>query len=263
MNTLQQIIQSKRLEVSLKRNQCQIEKLTEMPLFSKPINSLVTSVKEGTGLIAEYKRRSPSAGPIQENSIAEVVEFYSRNGVSAISVLTDEGYFGGSINDVQSAREFTNSPILRKDFIVDEYQLFEAKAYGADAILLIAEALDEYHATYLTTIAQSIGLEVLMELHSVKELDKLNDSVDIIGVNNRNLQTLKTDISTSKELLKYLPYSKLKITESGISTPETLEELYQLGYEGCLVGEAILKNKDLLPQLNEVALRIKTTHHDS
>lgn len=263
MNTLQEIIQAKKLEVALRRKQFSIEKLTKMPLFQRECSSLAQSVKHGTGIIAEYKRKSPSAGTIQESSIDDVIRFYDKRGVSGVSVLTDEGFFGGHVKDLSVAQQTTSKPILRKEFVVDEYQLFEAKAYGADAILLIAEALDEYHATYLTTIAQSIGLEVLMELHSEDELDKLNDSVDIIGVNNRNLQTLDTDLKASRELIKYLPYNKVKITESGISKAEELEELYQLGYEGCLIGEAILKNESLLPKLNEVARKLKNAVHDS
>jgi indole-3-glycerol phosphate synthase len=258
MNVLDKIIAVKKREVEIKRKQQSIDFLTNQPLFDEPRISLQESIKNGTGIIAEYKRKSPSAGSIQDRSIEEVVDYYERNEVSGYSVLTDESFFGGKVGDLRTVKRIVNGPVLRKEFIIDEYQLFEAKAYGADAILLIAEALDVYHATHLTTIAKSLGLEVLMEFHSVEELDKLNESVDVIGVNNRNLKTLETDISTSQNMLKYLPYNSMKITESGISKPETLQQLYSQGYEGCLIGESVLKDPGLLPILSQIANDAKT-----
>jgi indole-3-glycerol phosphate synthase len=263
MNVLDQIITSKKLEVEQRRKTVPMDELTQFELFKKPVVSLSNSLKNGTGLIVEFKRKSPSAGNIQERSPEEVINFYTKQEVSAFSVLTDNERFGGGVDDLKSVRKITNGPILRKEFIIDEYQIFEAKAYGADAILLIAEALDDYHATYLTTIAHSLGLEVLMEFHSHKELNKLNDAVDVIGINNRNLQTLETDLSTSRKLLKYLPYDKVKITESGIKKPEELKYLYSLGYEGCLIGEAVLKDLDLLPLLCNAAMNAKLTQNET
>ncbi|MBD3637622.1 MAG: indole-3-glycerol phosphate synthase TrpC [Crocinitomicaceae bacterium] len=253
MNLLDKIIQKKKEEVAYNRSNIPLGTLTQMPFFDTPCRSFKTEIRNGTGIVAEFKRRSPSAGEIQKQSVEEVVSKYSREGVSAVSILTDQSFFGGELSDLSAAKTAIKKPVLRKDFIVDEYQLFEAKAYGADAVLLIAEALDEYHATYLTTIAQSLGLEVLMELHSEEQVDKLNDAVDIIGINNRNLKTLQIDLTTSEQLLKYLPYNKVKITESGISTPDDLKRLYSLGYDGCLIGEAVLKQPTLLSELANVA----------
>lgn len=258
MNMLEKIIEVKKQEVALKRSQQSMDKLTDLPLFNSPVRSLVQALKDGSGIIAEYKRRSPSAGEIQNRKIEDVVQFYAASGASAFSVLTDDSFFGGRVGDLRTVKQLVNGPVLRKEFIIDEYQIFEAKAYGADAILLIAEALDEYHATYLTTIAKSLDLEVLMEFHSEEELNKLNDAVDVIGVNNRNLKTLQTDISTSERLIKYLPYNTLKITESGISSSADLQKLYSMGYEGCLIGESVLKNELLLPEIVEAANNIKS-----
>ena len=263
MNLLDKIILAKRQEVEQKRIAQPLDLLTKFPFFEQPVRSLSQSIKNGTGIIAEFKRKSPSAGEIQDKPLGHVVDFYLRNEVSGISVLTDEERFGGTVEDLKSARAISTAPVLRKEFIIDEYQIFEAKAFGADAILLIAEALDEYHATHLATIAYSIGLEVLMEFHSKDELKKLNDNIDVIGINNRNLKTLKTDLKTSEELLKYLPYDKVKITESGIHHPDQLRALYAIGYEGCLIGEAVLKDPQLLTQLKDAANNLKLVNHET
>lgn len=263
MNVLEQIVQAKREEVERKRAKVSIDELTLQPLFHSPVMSLSKRIKEGSGIIAEFKRKSPSAGEIQDRDINEVIKFYNANKVSGYSVLTDFDRFGGSLEDLETARLQATGPVLRKEFIVEEYQIFEARAYGADAILLIAEALDEYHATHLTTIAHTLGMEVVMEFHSKEELHKLNEQVDVVGINNRNLKTLETRIETSEELIKYLPYDRVKITESGIHEPEQLERLYEVGYEGCLVGEAILKDPTLLPRLSAAANNLKIIGHEA
>ena len=162
------------------------------------------------------------------------------NNVSALSILTDQHFFKGQVEDLKAARKY-GVPILRKDFIIDEFQLFEAKAFGADAVLLIAEVLDSYHVKYLCQIAQSLNLEVLVEFHSEKELFKVPSSADIIGINNRNLDTLETSIENCKTLLPYLPLNAFKIAESGIKSLDEIEELYELGFNGCLIGESLLK----------------------
>ena len=263
MNVLEKIVASKKIEVEQKRKDLPLDLLTKLPLIEAPVRSLKSSIKNGSGIIAEYKRRSPSAGIIQDRPIEKVIDLYNQHQVSGYSVLTDKERFDGSIADLIIAREQAAGPILRKEFIVDEYQVFEAKAHGADAILLIAEALDQYHATHLTTIAQSLGLEVLMEFHSIEELEKLNDAVDVIGINNRDLKTLKTDISKSEELIKYLPYKTVKITESGIKHPDELGSLYAMGYEGCLIGEAILQDSKLLSQLTDAANNFKLVSYEA
>jgi indole-3-glycerol phosphate synthase len=263
MNILDKILDVKRREIEVKRRQQTIDDLTKFPAFNSETISLSESIKNGSGIIAEYKRWSPSASKIQDKPIEEVVEFYKKHNVSGYSVLTDEEYFGGRVGDIRTAKRVVEGPVLRKDFIIDEYQLFEAKAYGADAILLIAEALDEYHALALTTMAHSIGLEVLMEFHSAEEIEKLNDAVDVIGVNNRNLKTLETRIETSEEMLKYLPYNQTKITESGIEQVNQLKFLYDLGFDGALIGESVLKSPGLLSELTAAALGAKIVNHES
>ncbi len=254
MNILNEIVASKKIEIEKQRALIPVSELVKFPLFNRKCISLVNAIKDGTGIIAEYKRKSPSAGELSTKSIEEVVHAYGILDVSGISVLTDEKYFGGSISDVTKTRVNTNAPILRKEFIIDEYQLFEAKAYGADAVLLIASILDDYHAKYLTSIASSIGLEVLMEFHTKEELSKLNEDVDIVGINNRNLDTLQTNIQTSIELRKYLPYNKVCISESGIKSKEDIHELRTMGYDGFLIGQSILENGALLRDLSNELL---------
>jgi indole-3-glycerol phosphate synthase len=263
MNLLDEIIASKRKEVEVRRKQIPIDKLIKMPLFEKEKISLAKSIKDGSGIVSEYKRCSPSAGKIQNKSLEEVIAFYNDHQVSGYSVLTDEDYFGGNLMDLQNASSLANGPVLRKDFIVDEYQVFEAKANGADAILLIAEAVDAYHALALTTIAHSMDLEVLMEFHSAQEIEKLNDSVDVIGVNNRNLQTLETRIETSEKLIKQLPFGAVKITESGIQEANQLKFLYDLGFDGALIGESVLKSPTLLSELTRAANETKLEAHEN
>jgi indole-3-glycerol phosphate synthase len=245
MNFLEQIVANKHKEVKERKAVTSLKKLTEFELFNRDIYSFSESIKNGSGIVAEYKRKSPSAGSFNlDGNLEDTIKYYQTNGVSAYSILTDKSLFGGELSDISTVRQLVNAPILRKDFIVDEYQLFEAKAFGADAILLIADALDEYHCENLTTVAKSLGLEVLMEFHSKEELIKLNDNVDVIGINNRNLKTMTTNVQTSLDLIKYLPYDRVKISESGIKTPEQIAQLIQVGYDGFLMGEYLLKSKE-------------------
>lgn len=244
MNFLEKIVAEKHKDVKFRRETISVKQLTEMELFSRDTVSFSESIKNGSGVVAEFKRKSPSAGEFNLNgNLEEILTFYQSHGVSGYSILTDNQKFGGELIDLASARAVVNGPILRKDFIVDEYQIFEAKAYGADAILLIADALDEFHCENLTTVAKSLGLEVLMEFHSKEELSKLNDNVDVIGINNRNLKTLETDVQTSIDLIKYLPFDKIKISESGINSPSQIKTLLDVGYDGFLMGEYLLKSK--------------------
>ncbi len=258
MNLLEEIIAYKKKEIEKRKEKISLDDLIRSELFDAPRKSLKKSLLDGNGIIAEFKRKSPSAGDLSNGmDLTEVVKYYQSNNVSGFSVLTDENYFGGTIDDLTTVKNLNAGPILRKDFIIDEYQIFEAKANGADVVLLIAEALDEYHTTYLATIAKSIGLEVLMEFHSGEELYKLNENVDVVGINNRNLKTLKTDLRTSFDLIKKLPYEQTKIVESGISSAYEIEELLKIGYNGFLIGESVLKNKGLLEKLVEAANRTK------
>lgn len=261
---LKEIIANKRKEVEANRNSKPLAELVKSPLFEREAVSFEKSILSGNGIIAEFKRKSPSAGKLSEgHKLESTVLSYQENKVSGYSILTDHKYFGGSIADLKEAKGLVHGPILRKDFIIDEYQIFEAKANGADAILLIAEALDEYHARYLSTIAHSIGLEVLMEFHSAEELHKLNENVDVVGVNNRNLKTLKTDIRTSFELIRQLPFGLTKIAESGISSPYEIQELLSVGYNGFLIGESVLRHEGLLKRLVESVEKTKSLRYEN
>jgi indole-3-glycerol phosphate synthase len=232
MNFLEKIVAQKRKEIEHRKNQISSSDLTKMELFERDTVSFSKAITNGSGIIAEFKRKSPSAGNFNTaGDLEKTITYYEQNEVSAYSILTDFEKFGGSLNDILTARVLTDKPILRKDFIIDEYQLFEAKAHGADAILLIADALDEFHCENLTTIAKSLNLEVLMEFHSKNELIKLNDNVDVIGINNRNLKTLQTNVDTSLDLIKYLPYDRVKISESGI---ENVQQIKQLIPSNCI-----------------------------
>jgi indole-3-glycerol phosphate synthase len=244
MNFLEKIVAEKHKEVKYRRESTGVKDLSKMDLFNRDTISFSESIKNGSGIIAEFKRMSPSAGGFNlDGKLEDTLNFYQSNGVSAYSILTDKEKFGGDLIDLTLARNLVTGPVIRKDFIVDEYQIFEAKAYGADAILLIADALDEFHCENLAVVAKSLGLEVLMEFHSKEELNKINNNVDVIGINNRNLKTMKTDVKTSIDLIKYLPFDRLKISESGISNPQQIKELIDVGYDGFLMGEYLLKSK--------------------
>ena len=198
--------------------------------------------RSATGIIAEFKRKSPSKGWIcRDADIEDVCRGYEKAGASAISVLTDSPYFGGSLEDLSRGRSATGLPVLRKDFIIDPYQLFEARAAGADAVLLIASVLDAARCRNLGSTARSLGLEVLLEIHREEELDRINEFTDMIGVNNRNLGTFRTDVENSFRLAEKLPREKLWISESGISGPETVKLLREAGYRGFLIGERFMK----------------------
>jgi len=259
MNFLEKIIAQKEVEVAQQKQLLSISELTKMEYFERDTLSFSESIQFGSGVVAEFKRQSPSAGLFNsEGNLEETISYYQQNNVSAVSILTDFEKFGGHLNDIKMARGLINKPILRKDFIVDEYQIFEAKAYGADAILLIADALDEFHCENLTTIAKSLNLEVLMEFHSKQELVKLNDQVDVIGINNRDLKTMKTNVKTSIDLIKYLPYDTVKISESGINNQSQIKQLIEVGYDGFLMGEYVLKSKSTNGLKNIVAEAIQS-----
>jgi len=197
-----------------------------------------------TGIIAEFKRRSPSKGIINEKAdVVEVTNAYTFNGASCLSVLTDEKYFGGSNEDLLKAR-VNEIPILRKDFIVDEYQILEAKSIGADLILLIAACLSPAEVRNLASFAKNIGLQVLLELHTEEELDHICDDTEIIGVNNRNLKTFKVDIERSLRMAEKIPADKIKIAESGISTANDIVIFRQNGFDGFLIGEKFMKEEN-------------------
>ena len=212
-----------------------------------------------TGIIAEFKRRSPSKGWIFEEARADViVPDYEAKGATAVSVLTDQPFFGGSLNDLKTVRSMVGLPLLRKDFIIDEYQLLQAKAFGADVVLLIASALTVTQTKKLATAAKSLGLEVLLEIHTESELEYLMDEVDVVGINNRNLSTFKTDIQTSFELGALIPDNFVKISESGISDPKVVMQLREAGFKGFLMGENFMKTDNPAKALGEFIRELKT-----
>lgn len=244
MTILDKIIADKYKEVALKKSIIPVPQLEASVLFERNSISLSQNLKSNnSGIIAEHKRRSPSKATINYNfSVEEVVKGYESAGVCGISVLTDGKYFGGSLDDLILARAAVNIPLLRKEFIIDEYQVLEAKAYGADVILLIAAVLTQQQIRHLSVFAKNIGLEVLLEVHNMEELEKsIMPSLDMIGVNNRNLKTFEINLENSKTLTSKIPDSFVKVSESGISTVETIKKLQSYGYKGFLIGENFMK----------------------
>lgn len=246
MNILDQIIEHKKKEVAERRIIYPVKQLEQSVLFSRPTLSLKKSLlqKDKSGIIAEFKRQSPSKGAI--NIIADVAQTtkgYIEAGASALSILTDKDFFGGSNTDLIKARSINDCPILRKDFVVDEYQIIEAKSIGADVILLIAAALDPKRIKILASVAHTLNLEVLLEIHSLEELQaNLHSTLDLIGVNNRDLKTFEVSLDVSRKLSEHIPKEVVKISESGITYPESVIELRKFGYEGFLMGENFMKH---------------------
>jgi indole-3-glycerol phosphate synthase len=210
----------------------------------RPFNEALT--RPSLSVIAEFKRRSPSAGGIREDAdLAAQVTAYERGGASALSVLTDETHFGGSLDDLRAARAACDLPILRKDFIVDPYQLYEAAAAGADAVLLIVRALDDEDLVRLGESARALDLDCLTEVHNEAELERaLEAGAETIGINNRNLDEQTVDIATTFELMPDVPAGKTVVAESGISSREELEELERIGVDAVLIGSALMRAED-------------------
>jgi indole-3-glycerol phosphate synthase len=231
-----------------------------MPLFSRTCYNLKESVlnPDKTGIIAEYKRASPSKGLLNGTStVQEVVKGYQDAGASAISVLTDKDFFQGSLDDLTAAREVLQIPILRKEFIVDEYQIAEAKAYGADIILLIAACLDSKEIETLSKYAKTLGLNVLLEVHNEEELNRsIFNSIDAIGVNNRNLKDFIVSLDHSYDLVNKIPSTIIKVSESGISDPETIKNLKKAGFNAFLIGENFMKTENPAEAIKEFVEKI-------
>ena len=245
MNILDQIIAHKKKEVEDRKALWPARILEKGILFERPTYSLKKALlsSDQPGIIAEFKRQSPSKGVINQlASVEQVSGGYVRAGVSALSILTDEKFFGGSNEDLIVARKFNSCPILRKDFIVDEYQLIEAKSIGADVILLIAAALTPEEIKKFTGFAHTLGLEVLLEVHNEQEyLNNTQANVDLIGVNNRDLKTFEVSIETSKRLSSVIPDVMVKVSESGIDDFRSIKELRKFGYRGFLIGQAFMQ----------------------
>ena len=246
MTILDKIIESKRSEIASRKISAPLSALVNAPLYGRKCLSLKESLLNSeSGIIAEFKRKSPSLGWINEDAdVIDVTAGYSAAGAAGISILTDSEFFGGSPLDIMAARPFIACPVLRKDFVIDEYQLYEAKAMGADVVLLIAAALTVKQTLELASKAHELGLEVLLELHNEQELGHANDFVDLLGVNNRNLKTFEQNIQTSFDLAALIPEKYVKVSESGISKIETVKQLSAVGYKGFLMGENFMKEEN-------------------
>lgn len=247
MNILDQIIENKRKEVAQRKSVTTVSMLSASNLFNRNTISLVSRLLDSTstGIIAEFKRRSPSKGVINNTATPlEVAVGYENAGAAGISILTDEQFFGGADTDLINVRSTINIPILRKEFIIDDYQLYEAKSIGADVILLIAACLTPDEVISLSSKAQSLGLEVLLELHDEDELGHICDTVDMVGINNRSLKTFDVDIERSLKMAQQIPAGKLKIAESGIDDPTLIKLFRSNGYSGFLIGENFMKSSD-------------------
>lgn len=246
MTILEQIVADKRLEVAMRKQAVPMEHIKKMSEGLKPGRSLKLALtNSSTGIISEFKRKSPSKGYIHPDAqVASVVQAYQNAGCSGVSVLTDQDYFGGTIGDFKEARAVLDCPVLRKDFMIDPYQVYESKILGADVILLIAASLTMDEAYDLGELAHELGMEVLLEVHSEEELEYISRFTDIVGVNNRNLKTFKTDVQTSFDLASKIPSTILRISESGLSDPATVNALREVGYRGFLMGETFMKNEN-------------------
>jgi indole-3-glycerol phosphate synthase len=245
MTILDQIVADKRLEVAERKRAVSIEHLKKLCADMKPGKSLKQALAESpTGIISEFKRKSPSKGYIHpEAQVVSVVQTYQEAGCCGVSVLTDFKYFGGTIGDFKEARAVLNCPVLRKDFMIDPYQIYESKILGADVILLIAAALTLDEAYDLGELAHQLGMEVLLEVHNEEELKYISRFTDMVGVNNRNLKTFKTNVQTSFDLVAKIPSDFVKISESGLNDSATVKALREVGYRGFLMGETFMKNE--------------------
>jgi len=244
LNILDKIIADKRNEVALRKQLIPVSQLEQSVLFERTSPSLAEALKaSNSGIIAEHKRRSPSKQVINHNlNVQDVAQGYENAGVCGMSVLTDGKYFGGSLDDLLLARASSSFPLLRKEFIIEEYQILEAKAYGADVILLIAAVLSRSEIKSLSESAKFIGMDVLLEVHNLEELQKsIMPSLDMLGVNNRNLKTFEVSLDISKSLSEEIPNEFVRVSESGISSIEAINELKPYGYQGFLIGENFMK----------------------
>lgn len=243
-NILNKIVERKTEEVAEAKQKIKEAELLNSAAFQRKPFSLKTSLSDEnkTGIIAEFKRRSPSKGIINAMAkVEDVTKAYTENGASCLSVLTDKDFFGGSMDDLKIARQ-NNIPILRKDFMIDEYLVLEARANGADVILLIAACLSPQRVQELAVYAKQLDMEVLLEIHGDDELACVCDEVDFVGVNNRNLKTFEVDIENSIRLLNKLPKDKLAIAESGIDNVAVVKQLRSAGFKGFLIGENFMKH---------------------
>jgi indole-3-glycerol phosphate synthase len=244
---LQRIIEHKRALLPLKKGLMPAAVLERYPYFERKCIPLSDRLLAGdrTGIIAEFKRKSPSKGVLNADADpVQVAKAYEENGASAISVLTDEHFFGGSAEDLMSVREAVSLPLLRKDFVIDEYQLLEAKAWGADLVLLIAACLTSREVRELAQSARMLGMQVLLELHDEEELGHVCEETELIGINNRDLRTFEVDVDRSLRMAARLPAGSVKVAESGIHSAAQVHRFRENGFHGFLMGEQFMKAKD-------------------
>ncbi len=246
MDILAQIVGKKKEWVSSKKRSRSLEELKHFADYSRPVYSLSNNLREGkeVGIIAEFKRKSPSKGNIYiDADVVEVTTAYQSAGASAISILTDYEFFGGADEDLVKARKHLTVPVLRKDFIIDPYQIIEARAIGADIILLIAACLSKHQVGEFSQLAKSIGLEVLLELHDEEELGHISSDIDFVGINNRSLKTFDVNIERSLQMAASIPEGFIKVAESGIDEPEQVRLFKENGYGAFLIGEYFMKSR--------------------
>lgn len=245
MNILDKIIQSKKREISDSKSKISLQRLKDSEFFERKTYSLKETLKSKSGIIAEFKRKSPSKGIINDKvSPLEIVSVYESFGASGISILTDKDFFGGYFEDIFNVRNNIHIPILRKDFMIDEYQFYEAKSIGADVILLIAACLSPQQVQEFTKLSHELGLEVLLEIHSEEELKHFNSDLDLVGINNRNLKDFKVNLQHSVNLKNQLPKDVLSVAESGIYNIEDFNYLKEKGFDGFLMGEYFMKHEN-------------------
>lgn len=245
MTILDKIIARKKEEIAKAKSKISIEELKNSEFFGRPTFSLKETLKTKSGIIAEFKRKSPSKGIINDKvSPLEVVSAYEKFGASGISILTDTDFFGGNFQDILEVRNSINIPILRKDFMIDEYQFYEAKSIGADVVLLIASCLSPNQVQEFTALAHELNLEVLLEIHTEDELQHFNKNIDLVGINNRNLKDFKVNLQHSVNLKNLLPKDTLSVAESGIYSVEDFKYLKEKGFDGFLMGEYFMKDQN-------------------
>jgi indole-3-glycerol phosphate synthase len=245
MNILDKIIAQKHLEVAARKAEISTKMLEKSPFFDRKTHSMSFFLKNSpTGIIAEIKRKSPSKGIINDKIVvADLAKNYVAAGASVLSILTDELFFGGTMDDLKSARPMVENPILRKDFIIDEYQILEAKAIGADAILLLANVHNPLKIRELARFARSLELEILLELHDEDELSAICPEVNCVGVNNRNLKNFEVSLEHSFRLGALISDDFLRVAESGLTSAAEILSLREVGFRGFLMGEFFMKNE--------------------
>ena len=252
MDILETIVAHKRMEVAHQKEAAPLDLLFSLgsQRLSRPAISMRQALmRSSSGIIAEFKRRSPSKGWLSPHAkVEDVVSSYARNGVAACSILTDRRFFGGSFTDLQRARSLVHLPLLRKDFMLDEYQIYQSRVLGADVVLLIAAILTQELCKKLARIAHQLDMEVLLEVHNEREIAYYNENIDLLGVNNRNLGTFQTDISNSFQMIEFIRSetgtgigAPLLVSESGIYNIRELNSLRTAGFRGFLIGEAFMK----------------------